>query len=181
MAETCHKEIIVHVHIFYIGQLEINIITSNFRCTFSGGSPFSPLSFVSSSSAFAIPMLCMANRTEYLDVLDVDVTCSRSNVLYVHNCENDAHLVFYERRNLEKMMLRCCPWMHCKKKKKGSSLMAAGLMYTSYLDIANRWEHIFIGFNIFAVLLYKPSQLEICYSLTYWERISYKRLTDFTD
>ena len=35
-------------------------------------------------------------------------------------------------------MFRCCPWMTRKKKKKGSSLMAAGLMYTSYLDIANR-------------------------------------------
>jgi len=32
----------------------------------------------------------------------------------------------------------CCPWLTRKKKTKGSSLMAAGLMYSSYLDIANR-------------------------------------------
>ena len=35
-------------------------------------------------------------------------------------------------------IFRCCPWLTRKKKTKGSSLMAAGLMYSSYLDIANR-------------------------------------------
>ena len=62
---------------------------------------------------------------------------SMSDVAYI-TCFTKFRLDVNDQCFPNENMFRCCPWMTRKKKKKGSSLMAAGLMYTSYLDIANR-------------------------------------------